>query len=355
MLFLSVQESEEWSGLAGEILRSGAAPGTCDGEIRSNLIPAFYYYTGITLAAYGQGERSIEWMREAALCEEHGLLSACYLFGFLERHNGRLTMPAVAFEDPRPFLHFTSVPIMNEARKRFIADCGSTLPHFDKPFSMMDIGCGGGGLTVSLLQRLLDTGKVGEVAEVLLIDPSPAMVALAEKTVHAAFPDIHISTMNSRIEDVSGSIDHHFDLALSSLAYHHMPFEKKRIHLSRLKPRIDHFTLFELDANSDTPGLYSPELALSVYQSFGRVIDRIFLHDAPVEVAVACIDQFLIPEMISYFTEPRSVRTDYHMLQSQWQRLFEESLGSEFSLRYNSPCYADEHLSLFTMHYGREE
>ncbi|MDD4454882.1 MAG: hypothetical protein PHI67_06160 [Candidatus Methanomethylophilaceae archaeon] len=71
-------------------------------------------------------------------------------------------------------------------------------------------------------------------------------------------------------------------------------------------------------------------------------------------MAVAYVDRFLIPEVVSYFTEPRGARTDYHVLQSQWGGLFEESLGPEFSLRCNSPCYADEHLSLFTMHYGRE-
>ena len=47
---------------------------------------------------------------------------------------------------------------------------------------------------------------------------------------------------------------------MSSLAYHHMPLEDKRVHLARLKPWIDHFLLFEMDANNDTPDLYSPEL-----------------------------------------------------------------------------------------------
>ncbi|MDD4454883.1 MAG: class I SAM-dependent methyltransferase [Candidatus Methanomethylophilaceae archaeon] len=266
--------------MAEEILRSGAGPKTCDGDIRSNLIPAFYYYIGTMLAAHGQGGRAIEWLREATLCEESGLLSACYLYGFLERHNRRLVMPATAFSDPRPFQHLITVPLMYDARKRFVAECCSTLPHVDGPFSLMDIGWGGGDLTVSLLQRLLDTGRVTEVGEVLLIDPSIAMVSLAEKTVRAAFPDLRIETANSRIQDVSGGIDHHFDLAISSLAFHHMPLEQKRIQLSNLKHRIDHFALFEPDANSDTPERYSPDLALSVYQSFGCIIDRIFLHDA---------------------------------------------------------------------------
>ncbi len=227
--------------------------------------------------------------------------------------------------------------------KRFVAQCGNTLPQIDEPFSMMDSGCGDGGLTVSLLRHLTDTGKVTEIAEVLLIDLSPAMVALAEKTVRDAFPDIHIKTVNSRIQDCSGSIDHRYDLAVSSLAYHHMPLEQKKVHLTRLKPWIDHFVLFEMDAYNDTPKMYSPDLALSVYQSYGGIIDFVFAHDAPVDVAVACVDLFLMTEVVSFFTQPRGVRTDYHMLQSQWHSLFTECLGPEFTPGCYSPCYADEH------------
>jgi len=355
MLFLSAQESAEWSGLADEVLRSGTAPGTYDGDIRPNLLSAFDYYIGTVLAAHGQAAEGIEWLKAAALAEEDDLFSAGFLLGFLERHNGKLAMPTVAFADPRPFMHFAGVPMMREARKRFIAQCGNTLPQFDTPFAMMDIGCGDGGLTVSLLRHLQDTGRVTEIAEVLLIDPSPAMVALAEKTVRDAFPDVRIKTVNSRIQDCSGSIDHRFDLAVSSLAYHHMPIEHKKIHLTELKPWIDHFVLFEMDANNDAPEMYSPELALSIYQSYGGVIDSVFSHDAPVDVAVACVDLFLMTEVVSLLTQPRGERTDYHMLQGQWDALFAECLGPEFTPCCHSPCYADEHTTLFTMHYGRED
>lgn len=355
MLFLSAQESAEWSGLADEVLRSGTAPGTHDGDIRPNLLSAFDYYIGTVLAAHGQAAEGIEWLNAAALGEESDLFSAGFLLGFLERHNGKLAMPTVAFADPRPFMHFAGVPMMREARKRFIAQCGNTLPQFDTPFAMMDIGCGDGGLTVSLLRHLQDTGRVTEIAEVLLIDSSPAMVALAEKTVRDAFPDVRIETVNSRIQDCSASIDHHFDLAVSSLAYHHMPFEHKKIHLTELKPWIDHFVLFEMDANNDAPEMYSPELALSVYQSYGGVIDSVFSHDAPVDVAVACVDLFLMTEVVSLLTQPRGERTDYHMLQGQWDALFTECLGPEFTPCCHSPCHADEHTTLFTMHYGRED
>jgi hypothetical protein len=110
-----------------------------------------------------------------------------------------------------------------------------------------------------------------------------------------------------------------------------------------------------MDANNDTPELYSPDLAFSVYQSYGRIIDFVYAHDAPVEVVTDCIDSFLMTELVSILTQPRGERTDYHMLRSQWNDLFETELCPEFTMRCDSTCYADEYLALFTMHYGRGE
>lgn len=218
----------------------------------------------------------------------------------------------------------------------------------------MDIGCGDGALTVRLLKHLLEEGKVPGFSEILLIDPSSAMISMAREKVSAAFPDVLITTDNARIQDFSESIDRHFDIAMSSLAYHHMPIEDKKVHLSRLKPWIDNFLLFEMDANNDTPDLDSPELALSVYQSYGRILDFVFSYDAPVEIVIDCIDSFLMTELVSLLTEPRGMRTEYHMLRSQWMNLFKYVLGDEFTLRSDSTCYADEYCGLFTLHYGRE-
>jgi hypothetical protein len=180
------------------------------------------------------------------------------------------------------------------------------------------------------------------------------MAGLARETVGTAFPDARIEVANCRVQDYSCRIDQPFDIAMSSLAYHHMPLEDKRTHLSRLKPWIDHLLLFELDANNDTPDLYSPDLALSVYQSYGRIIDFVFAHDAPVDVVIDCVDSFLMTELVSILSQPRGVRTDYHMLRNQWNALFSEVLGPEFSLRCDSSSYADEYMTLFTLHYGRD-
>jgi SAM-dependent methyltransferase len=354
MLFLSDREKQDWTRFAGEILAGRAKPGEYDGQVRSNLGSAFDYYIGTLLAAQGQEKRGIAWLEAGTMCEEEGLFSATFLLGFLNRRKGRMVKPAVVFEDPRPYLHFASVPVMKEARRHLVRQFVHSLPSFDRPVRFMDIGCGDGSLTASVLVHLIESGKAEGFDEVLLVDSSPAMIDLAKKTVHNALPGIRITSENARIQDCTARITTRFDIAMSSLAYHHMPVEDKRIHLARLRPWIDHFLLFEMDANNDTPDLFSPDLALSVYQSYGRIMDFVFAHDAPVEVVTDCIDSFLMTEVVSILTEPRGVRSDYHMLRSQWHDCFRQGLGPEFGLASDSSCYADEYMTLFTLHYGRK-
>jgi len=353
MLFLSGREQQEWQAFAGEILRDRPAPGTYDAKVRPNLIPAFHFYIATFLAANGQGKEAAQWAESAVLLEEDGLLGVAYLLGFLNRYDNELKKPALVFSDPRPFIHFTTVPVMNQARQDFVRHCGLSLPVFDHPVRFMDIGCGDGRLAVSLLSHLQEIGRIPGISEVLLVDPSPAMAAMAEKTLRTAFPGVRISVESCRIQECSGRIERKVDIAMSSLAYHHMPVEHKRLHLERLKPWIDHFLLFEMGADIDTPDRFSPALALAVYQSYGRIFDAIYAHDAPVEVVNECIDMFLMTEVISILTEPRGERSDYHMLRSQWNDLFKEVLGPEFVRLCDTSCSEDECMGLFTLHYGR--
>jgi hypothetical protein len=355
MLFLSENEKKQWAEFAGTILKENIAPASFPGTVRENLKSAFNFYAGTLLAVRGKNSLAAEWLRDGAFNEEDGLFSSTFLLGFLERHQGELVIPAPVFEDPRPFIHFANVPVMMKARDNFVRQAGHTLPGFTRPMSFMDIGCGDGALTVRLLSHLVDIGRIDEVREVLLIDSSEAMIHLAKKTVTDAFPDTMIRTENCRIQDFSGRIDHRYDIALSSLAFHHMPIENKMSCISQLKPWINHFLLFELDANNDLPELLSPELALSVYQSYGRIIDFVYAYDAPVEVVTNCVDSFLMMELVSIMTQARGVRTDYHMLRSQWNDLFYSQLGPEFTIGCDSTAYADEYIALFTMHYGRGE
>lgn len=354
MLFLSKNESQAWENMSNQVVTQNQKPDEFNGELSKVLLPVFRLYTGIRFYLQGNDPLGLAWIGAGAFEESDQIMLNGFLASFLKRQGGKLRMPAVAFEDPAPYIHFTGVPAMVSARKNFMMDCPHSLPRFDRPVRIMDIGCGDGGMLVMLLNHLLKTGTIGELETVLLVDQSPNMIETAHRIISEAFPGVEVLTLIDRIENVSDSIDSHFDIAFASLSYHHMTLEKKRIHLEKLKNRIDHFVLFELDANNDTPDVNTPELALSVYQSYGRLIDFVFAHDAPLDVAFQCVDNFLMTELVSIMTQPRGVRTDYHMLHAQWLDLFTEKLEPEFSLLGNAICYSDESFTLFMIHYGRE-
>ncbi len=353
MLYLSAAERKEWADYGREISRRGLAPAAFDAAVRPNLRPMFMFYAGALLGAMGRTDLAQRWFHAGAEIESDRLFSNLFMVGFLERQQGRFAMPAVAFEDPRPFVHFAGVPLVRAARQQFLGTATDSLPVFRQPVRLADIGCGNGALAVQLLQHLQAAGKLDAVGEILLVDPSPAMLDLAHETVAAAFPEQVIRRLCHRIEDVSAAITERYDVALMSLAYHHMPWEKKRAHLRRLRDRLDHVLVFELHGDHDTPERGSPELAVSVYQSYGRIIDAVFRHDAPVAVAQSCVDRFLLTEVISLLTQPRGTRTDYHMTRGQWHALLAEALGAGFGCQCDATAYADEHLDLFTLHYAR--
>jgi ubiquinone/menaquinone biosynthesis C-methylase UbiE len=353
MLFLSPPEIRRWQDAGERILKDQLKPGAYGVDGRSALKPIFYFYAGSLLASQGHVAEGLQWFTEGALIEGQGLMSNAYLAAFIERQKGRFTMPVVIFADPRPYLHFTTTPSVQNSRENFFGHCSHSLPVFHHAFRLMDLGCGDGGMVVKFLQKLKQAGNIDEIGEVLLVDSSPAMLELARQTVSTSFPGVRIKTVRGRIQDSPGKFEGHFDVALSSLAFHHFPRDLKAATLQRLAPSFDHFVLFEISANHDYPELHSPELACSAYQIYGRVIDFVFSHDAPMEVAQACVDCFLLTELVSLMTQPRGIRNDYHMLRSQWRQLFDEVLGQEFACLTDSTCFSDEHLELITLHYGR--
>jgi len=354
MLFLSGDEKAHWRTLGGRVRASTTSPHDLEREFRPSLWPMFCFYAGTLLAADGEERGAMAWLVAGARAEGgSSLLTNTFALGFLHRQNGRFVAPEAAFTDPRPWVHFAGVPAMRSSRQRFIEQCGASLPRFQRPLRVLDIGCGDGGLLASLIRHLRLIGTISDVGEALLVDSSPAMVALARETLGTAVAPASVRVLNDRIEAVSAAIDGHFDVALMSASYHHMPWEHKALHLERLRPRVDHVLLFEVSANHDLPDLGSPELAASVYQTYGRLIDAVFAHDAPVELANACVDRFLMPEEVSLLTQPRGERTDYHMLRTQWHELFRRALGDEYSCWCDATAYADDFVELFTLHYGR--
>jgi SAM-dependent methyltransferase len=353
MLFLSSDESSRWQEFASRVIEKDAGPGAQLPLDRPGLAPAFHYYIGTLLLARGENMAGADWIHAGIDCEPGGLFSNAFLYSYLQRNHGSLVIPETIFADPAPYIHFNSTPVLVDSRAKFMADCAMGLPVIRQPLRVMDIGCGHGKVLVDLVGRLRLSGIVDEVEEIFLVDPSEGMLNLAQQNVSAAFPGVRIRMAKSRFEMLSGQIGSQYHIALSSLAYHHMPFENKLQHLLQLKDHIDHFILYELDANNDSPGLHSPEIALSVYQSYGSLIDFVFAWDAPVDLAVSSIDRFLMSEAIYFFTQPRGRRSDYHMLRPQWHELFREGLGPDFTCLCDSTSYGDENIAFFTLIYGR--
>lgn len=352
MLFLSIEEKQLWEELANEVVEKDAPPAILDGQMRQCLIPAFHCYMGTRLTREGKPETGRDWLSSGALEEGEGQFFNAYLSGFLGRSGGRLAILEKVFADPRPYIHLTTVPLLRDSRVRFLEHCLETLPVFSRPLRFADLGCGDGSLTAAFVKSLLENGKVSEIGEIVLVDRSPGMLEKALETLGRELPGVPVKTVEASIEEFAEKNSDDFDLMLSALAYHHMPWEQKKTHLEELAPHTGHFVLFEMDANNDLPELGSPELLLSVYQSYGRLIDRVFTHDAAVDLALDCVDGMLMPEAVSLLTEPRGKRNDYHMMRSQWRGLFSKAMPG-FSCLMDTASYEDECVGLFTMHYAR--
>lgn len=350
MFFLSKKESQKWQTKAEQIVHEKTPPEVGLTTIAPELHHHFTYFIGTILCAKGQMERGKDWLREGALNEP--IPGNSYLLDYIERHNNTLAMPQVTFSDPRPFVHFTSVPQIKGARDRFIENSVKSLPRFNQAVKVMDVGCGSGALLIQLLQGLVKVKKIVGVEEILFIDPSEKMLGLATQNAKQVFPSAKIVIEQKRIEDVecSGAT---YDIALAALAWHHMPFEVKLVHLKKWGDHVKHFLMFELEANHDTPEQFSPELAVSMYQAFGGGAALVLGHAAPKEVQKMSVDYFLMTEAISLMTQPRGLRSDYHMLRSQWHDLFAQALGSRFKCLGDETCYSDGNVEFYGVHYGR--
>ncbi len=353
MLFLSERESEDWTRWGKMVSGGRLTPEQTLPGIRPPLRPVFCFFAGTGLAVDGQMEEARRWLLAGTFNESPGLMMNAYLLAFLERHDWRLDPPATVFADPRPYIHFTNVPAMRSSREAFRQFCCRTLPAVDHPFRLLDIGCGDGELTVTTLRQLRDAGLFSAIGEVALVDASQGMLDMAARKVRTAFPDVPVRLVQDRIENVSEGVESGYDLALCSLSYHHMPRETKLRHLRIMAGRFEHLVLFELDANNDAPEGRSPELALSVYQSYGRLTDVIFAHDTDIANAQNSVDCFVMVELLSFLRDPRASRSDFHMLRSEWHDLFQVGLGPDYRRRGETTCHADPFMDLFALHYGR--
>ncbi len=316
-------------------------------EIRPALRPFLRFHIAAAIAAAGDVKSAQAWLAAGAL-EEKENMACAYMAGFLQRH-GAFSMPTTVFEDPRPYIHFTTVPSIDGMRRRFHRFAARTLPSFDRPVRFMDVGCGNGTMGVELLLSLKELGVILAIEEIVLVDPFPAMLEIARLSAETVFPGVKVTQILGKSQDVALRLPDGLDITLCSLSIHHMPWEVKSSLVKELAKRSSEILLFEMDANHDTSALGSPEISLSVYQAYGGIIDAIFAHDAPLDVALGCVDLFLLAEVVSLLTQPRGERTEYHMTRAQWRRLFEEEAGC--CMAAVETCLANSGVEFFGQHY----
>lgn len=350
MYYLASDEQILWKKLAEEAIEGKLTPRSSLRGIRTALRAHFHFYVGGLLAGVGDHQKSWDWFREGAL-EEGGIFNAI-MVAYLERHDGRFQMPDMIFADPRPYEHFTTVPAVVDMRERFIRFAASSLPVFSAPVTILDVGCGDGSLLILLLKRLITAGRIREVGRAILVDSSAAMLDRAAEKLKEAFPDLTADKLHGRIQEQAANLPVGIDVALMSLAYHHMPWDDKAVHLRELAGRVDNVLLMEMDGDNDTPHLGSPELAVSVYQSYGPLIDCIFAHDAPIAVSQGCVDNFVMAEVISFLTQPRGKRNDYHIRRDQWTQIFSENLTGHHR-RGETTVLTSEGSEFFACHWGK--
>jgi len=351
MLFLSEKETLAWSERGQLALANLLVPEHALDQVRTALRPHFCFYIGSLLAAHGNVTDGKQWLQWGADAEPVPLNA--YFLNYLERHGDQLTTSQPVFADPRPYVHFSTLPPLQRARQQFIQQSAASLPPFGRPLRFIDMGCGDGALTRDLLGELCRRGNADGVQEIFLAEPSERMLELAQKNLSMAFPETRIVALRGRSEEVCSRFPSDCDLAISSLAWHHMPAETKQVLARRLAEVVDHVLLFEIEGNHDTPELDSPALAVSLYQLYGGAVALVLAHEAPQEVIQASADAFLIGEMISVITQPRGLRTEYHMLRRQWIDLLNQGLGAEFECRADHTCYCDGYVELYLLHYGR--
>lgn len=354
MLFLSPEEIRRWRDTAAEVCARRLGPDACAFPgTRLSLRAHFHFYVGGLLGAEGDVEGARRWFVSGEPFEDERLPTNRVLADFLKRY-GKFSAPGVIFADPRAYAPFSVSRPIRKARARFL-DCVHSVPaSADRPFSFLDIGCGDGVLTAAFLARLLARGTVGRFDRVVLLDSSAGMLAKAVPTVAAVLGSDHaIVPLHARVQDAAASLEGGFDLTLSALAYHHMPVEDKRRHLRELGEKTRQMIVFELDANNDRGEQGDPALAVSVYQTYGRLFDFVLTgSDDEARFKQACLDGFTVAETISFFVQPRAERTDFHMLRTEWHELFREAWSGRAACLYDASSYADEFTSLFTLHYG---
>jgi hypothetical protein len=162
-----------------------------------------------------------------------------------------------------------------------------------------------------------------------------------------------VEGVHARIEEACQRLPAGLDVAVSAFAFHHLPREAKLVAASRLARAVDHLVLMEVEGNHDLPELHAPELSVSLYQVYGGGAEFVLSAGAAPEASEVSVERFLFAEVVSMLTQPRGVRSEYHMLRGQWMGVLEEGLGAAFQLRADDTLHSDGRVEMFMLHLGK--
>jgi SAM-dependent methyltransferase len=352
VLTLEPDDVATWNQLLPEVLSGRVRPaGPGERLLPAEQVGAFRFFAGAALASRSAPEAE-EWLDAGAAADGAELRANDYLAGLIHRY-GHLEAPESAFSDPRAYVHFASLPAMRACRAEFVSFAVDSLPQESGALRVLDVGCGDGALLAELLPALLEGGRWDEISGITLLDPSPDMISVAKARLASAWPDARVDSQVARLEHVASALQGRYDLVVGSLSLHHMPIELKRRALSSIAPSIDHLLLLELDADHDSPEVGSPRLAASVHQTYGWMLAQILGADGSDEVARESADQFVAPELVSLLTQPRGMRSEYHMRRERWLELLSVAMGPDIRPLGTRTALATPHADLFAMHVGR--
>lgn len=138
--------------------------------------------------------------------------------GSTETNTGRF-IPALQFRFLTPIYDFVIGLTMREGVLRQLHIESMRL---EPGMSVLDLGCGTGTLAIRIKQTEPAVSVVG-------LDPDPDILRIAASKAEHAGVDLELR--RARAEKVPFE-DHQFDLVVSSLAFHHLPPNVKRMALS---------------------------------------------------------------------------------------------------------------------------
>lgn len=130
----------------------------------------------------------------------------------------------------------TAAALWREVRRRFNASEGRTL-------RVLDVACGGGDVTIALRRRAL---RAGLPIEVHGCDISDEAVRRAGEAAEAEGVDV----VFHRVDVLREELPPGCDFAVSSLFLHHLTDADAELLLARLRERVRHMAISDLDRSA---------------------------------------------------------------------------------------------------------